>query len=160
MLGKLVVRAKIFTVQKCGSEVGHLLFESARQNRQTHDLDQTDVFLLDVVQLLMRMIEAHRMFWCGQVVAQHQIQFVLAISHSGNRRDRVVRLAVGFREDHRVGVRIAAPLGENFARQLAELVFIFRRSTVIGYFTTQQSTSSKPGTSNENSDAAFSIGNV
>ena len=36
----------------------------------------------------------------------------------------------------------------------------FRRSTVIGYFTTQQSTSSNPGTSKPNSFSAFSIGKV
>ena len=77
----------------------------------------------------MRMIEAHRMLRRGQVVSQDQIQFVLAISHSGNRRDRVVRLTVGFREDHRVGVRIAAPLGENFAREVTELLLVRRVQT-------------------------------
>ena len=40
------------------------------------------------------------------------------------------------------------------------LLLEFRRSTVIGYLTTQQSTSSKPGTSNENSAPARSIGKV
>ena len=56
VLGKLVVCAKVFAVQKRCPQVGHLLFESARQNRQTHALNQTDVFLLNMVQFLMRMV--------------------------------------------------------------------------------------------------------
>ena len=56
MLGKRFGRSEVFTVQECLFEVSHLFFQSAGQNCQTHDLDQADVFLLDVVQLLMRMI--------------------------------------------------------------------------------------------------------
>ena len=37
-----------------------------------------------------------------------------------------MRLAVGFREDHRVGVAVLAPLRENFAREVTELVLVRR----------------------------------
>ena len=60
---------------------------------------------------------------------QDQIQFVFAVPHPRDRRDRVVRLTVGFRKDHRVGVRIAAPLGENFAREVTELLLVRRVQT-------------------------------
>ena len=56
VLGKLIIFPQIFAIQQRSFEVGHLFFQSAGQNCQTHDLDQADVFLLDVVQLLMRMI--------------------------------------------------------------------------------------------------------
>ena len=56
VLGERFIFAEIFAIQQRSFEVGHLFFQSAGQNCQTHDLDQTDVLLLDVVQLLMRMI--------------------------------------------------------------------------------------------------------
>ena len=56
VLGKLVVFAQIFAVQERSFEVGHLFFQSPGQNCKTHNFDQADVLLLDVVQLLMRMI--------------------------------------------------------------------------------------------------------
>ena len=124
MLGEFLIFAQIFAVQKRSPEVRHLLFESAGQNRQTHDLDQADVLLFDVVQLLVRMIEAHRMFRRGQIVAKHKIEFIAAVSHAGNRRDRIVRLAVGFRENHRIGVTVTAPLRKDFAREVAKLVLV------------------------------------
>ena len=125
VLGKLVVCAQVFTVQKRGFEVGHLFFQASRQDCQTHNLNQADVFLLDVVQLFVRMVQTHRVLWRGQVVPQDQIQFVLAVPHPRDRCDRVVRLAVCFREDHRLGVAVFAPLCEDYAREVAELL-LFR----------------------------------
>ena len=104
VLDEFLIFAQIFAVQKRRPQVSHLFFESAGQDRQTHNLDQADVLLFDVVQLLVRMVEAHRMFRRGQIVAKHKIEFIAAVSHAGNRRDRIVRLAVGFGEDHRLGV--------------------------------------------------------
>ena len=74
----------------------------------------------------MRMVKSHRVLFRRQVVAQDQIQFVLAVPHPCDGRDGVVRLAVGFGKDHGFGVRILAPLRENPACQLTELVFVFR----------------------------------
>ena len=56
VLGKRFGCPEIFAIQERLSEVGHLLFQSPGQDGKPHDLDQADVFLLDVVQLLMRMI--------------------------------------------------------------------------------------------------------
>ena len=126
MLRQLVVCAKIFAVQERRLEVRHLLFESAGQHRQTHDFDQADVFLLNVVQLLVRMIKPHRVFRRGQVVAQDQIQLILAVPHPGNRCDGVVRLTVRFREDHRVGVRVLAPFRKDSACEVTELLLVRR----------------------------------
>ena len=126
MLRQFVVLPQVFAVQQGLSEVGHLFFQPSGQDRQTHDLDQADVLFFDMVQFLVRMVEAHRMLWCGQVVPQDQIQFVLAVSHTRNRRNRVVQLAVCLGKNHGFGVRIFAPLGKNFSGQLTELVFVFR----------------------------------
>ena len=48
------------------------------------------------------------------------------LSDSRNGHNGVVRLAVRLREDHRVRVTVTAPLRQNFACQLADLVFVFR----------------------------------
>ena len=107
-------------------EVGHFLFQPAGEDRQTHDLNETDVFFFDVVQLLVWMVEAQRVFFCRQIIPQHEVKLVLAVPHPRDRRDGVVRLAVGLREDHRVGVRIAAPLRQDFARKVAKLLLVRR----------------------------------
>ena len=128
-IGKRFGRSEVFTVQERRLEASHLFFQPSGQDCQTHDLDQADVLLLDVVQLLVRMVKAHRMFRCGQVVAEYEVKLILAVPHPRDRRDRVVRLAVGFRKDHRVRVTVTAPLRQNLAREVTELVFVFRVQT-------------------------------
>ena len=72
----------------------HLILQSGRKNRQSHNFNQTDIFLLDMMQLRVRMIDTKRMLLGRDIVAQHQIQFELISSFSGNRGNRVMRLTV------------------------------------------------------------------
>ena len=121
VLGKLIVFAQIFAVQKRRPQVSHLFFQPSRQNCKTHDFDQADVLFFDVVQLFMWMVKPHGVLFCRQVIAQHKVKLISAVSHTCDRRNGVVRLAVRFRKDHRVRVGICTPLGKDSARQLAEL---------------------------------------
>ena len=61
VLGEFLIFAQIFAVQKRSPEVGHFLFEPSGQDRQTHDLDEADVLLFDVVELCVGVIDAQRM---------------------------------------------------------------------------------------------------
>ena len=54
----------------------------------------------------------------GDVVAQHQVQLVLALPLAGDGGDGVVRLAVGLGEDKGVGVRVSPPGGQDLVRQV------------------------------------------
>ena len=68
----------------------HLPFQTGRKYSKTHDFDQTDIFLFDMVQLGMRMINPKRMFLCRNVIAQSQIQFKHITAFSGDRCDRIM----------------------------------------------------------------------
>ena len=57
-------------------QIGKLLFQSGREHRQTHDLDQTDIFFLDVMQLRVRMVNTKRILIRRDVIAEHQIQLI------------------------------------------------------------------------------------
>ena len=69
----------------------------------------------------MWMVKPHGVLFCRQVIAQHKVKLISAVSHTCDGRNGVVRLAVGFRKDHRVGVAVLAPFRKDSARQLAEL---------------------------------------
>ena len=87
----------------------HLALQAGRQYRQTHNLDQTDVLLLDMMQLCMGMIDSQRMLLCGDIVTQHQIQFELVSALSGNGSDGVMRLVIGVGIDESPFIRIFSP---------------------------------------------------
>ena len=96
--------------------------QARRQNGQAHDLDQADVLLLDVVQRLVRMVQAQRMLRRGEVIAQDEVKLKRIFPAAGDGRDGVVRNAVRFGEDHGSFVRIAAPRGKDFIRQCTQPV--------------------------------------
>ena len=110
----------------CGGQVSYqhigkveqLLLQAAGQHSQTHHLDQADVLFFDVVQLCMRMVHTQRMLRGGDVVAQHQIQLILAVPHPGNGGNGVVRLAVGLGKDKATLIGVAAPCGQQLIGQL------------------------------------------
>ena len=76
---------------------GKLRLQTGGQNRKAHNLDQSDIFFLDVVQLVMRMIEAERVLVRCEVVPKNQVQLILFAPAAGNRRDRIMRSVVRFR---------------------------------------------------------------
>ena len=108
-------------------QLGHFGLEAAGQDGQAHDLDQADVLLLDVVELGVGVEDAQRMLGGGDVVAQHQVELVLAVPHPGDGGDGVVGLAVGLGKDKAALVRVAAPGGQNFVGQVDQFLVVFAR---------------------------------
>ena len=60
-------------------QIEQLLLQAAGKDCQTHDLDQADVLLFDVVELCVGMVDPQRVLRGGDVVAQDQIQLISAI---------------------------------------------------------------------------------
>ena len=56
MLLKLLVSAQIFAIYDCICESGDLILQPCRKHCQSHDFDQTDIFLFNMMQLRMRVI--------------------------------------------------------------------------------------------------------
>ena len=111
-LGPLGVLLQLFGVLGSGGagdqyigQLGHFLLQAAGQNGQTHDLDEADIFLFDMVQFCVRVEHAQRVLLGGDVIAQHQIQLIFAVPHPGDGGDGVVRLAVGLGKDEARFVR-------------------------------------------------------
>ena len=126
MLGKRLICPQAHTVKKCLFECRHLVFQTCRKHRKPHNLDQTDIFLLNVVQLRMWMVYPKRMFCRCNIVPKHQIEFVVLPTSSRDRRDRVVRLSVRLGIDKCILVRIASPCRKNLIRQLNQTFFLRR----------------------------------
>lgn len=99
-----------------------------REHRQTHDLDQTDIFFLDVMQLRVRMVNTKRILIRRDVIAEHQIQLIEIAILSGNRRDRVVRFSVRLGINKGILIRIAAPCTQHFFAKINQAVRILGTS--------------------------------
>ena len=99
------------------SKVEQLLLQAAGQHSQTHHLDEADILFFDVVQLCMGVVHTQRMLRGGDVVAQHQVQLILAVPHPGDGRDGVVGLAIGLGKDKAALVGVAAPSSQQLIGQ-------------------------------------------
>ena len=64
--------------QDVAHEVG-FRFESAGQDEESHDLDYTDRFLLDIVEFNCGVEDAKRMFLVSPVVAKNEIELIFAV---------------------------------------------------------------------------------
>ena len=111
----------------------HLTLQAGGQYGQTHNLDQTDVLLLDMMQLCMRMIYTQRMFLSSDIVTQHQIQFELVSALSGNGSDGVMRLVIGVGIDKCLFIRIFSPLVQDHICQCNDTVSIRTAETDHGH---------------------------
>ena len=120
VLGNGLVSAQIAACKDGRLERIHLFFQAGGQHGKSHNLDKPDVFLLDMMQLRMRMVDAERILLRGDVVAQDEIQLIVVAAAARNRRDRIVRLAVCLGEDKRIRIRVAAPCAENLVREVNE----------------------------------------
>ena len=109
MFRQCLIPADIFSGQNRLRQTLHLALQAGGKHRQTHDLNQADIFLLDVMQFLMGMIHAQRVFLGGNIVSEGQIQFIEIPSLSGDRRDGVVGLSVRLGKDKRRLIRVASP---------------------------------------------------
>ena len=124
-----LVVGKILACQNRVAHNGDLLLETCGENGKSHDLDQADVFFLDVMYVGMWVINAERMLLGRDVVAEHEIKLEFAVAHTGDRGDRVVRLTVSLGKDEGVSVRIAAPSRENAVSKLDERCFFICAQT-------------------------------
>ena len=110
-----------------GQQVGQveqLLLQAAGQHRQTHDLDEADVFLFDVVELGVGVVDAQRVFRRGDVVAEHEVQLESAVPHPGDGGDGVVRLTVGLSVDEAGFVGVVAPCGQDLVGQVHQTAIV------------------------------------
>ena len=69
-----LVGAQVAVLQDRVCQKRKLSVQPGRQNGEAHDLDQADVLLLDVVQRLVRMVQAQRMLRRGEVIAQDEVK--------------------------------------------------------------------------------------
>ena len=109
MLFDISVGADILLVQDVILQKLHLLFQTGRKDRKTHYLDKADVLLLDVMAVLMRMVNAQRIFPGRDVVPEGQIQLKGIAHFSGNRSDGVVGLAVCLGKNKGSLIGVASP---------------------------------------------------
>ena len=100
---------------------GQLLLQSGGQHCQAHNFNQADIFLLDVVQLCVGMVDTQRMLLGCNIVAQHQIQLVILTSAAGNGGDGVVGLAAGLRIDESGLIGVDPPSQQDLGCQIAKL---------------------------------------
>ena len=120
MGGGELVRAQVRAAEQPLGHGGQLRLEPRGQHRQAHDLYEADVLLLDVVQLRVRVVDAQGVLLRRDVVAQDEVQLVVRTPAAGDRRYRVVRLALRLREDEGLFVRPAAPELQRAGRQADE----------------------------------------
>ncbi len=109
---------EILSRQNRDLQILQLLPKPRREHRKTHYLNETDVLLLDMVELRMRMENPQGMLFRGDVVSEHQIQFKTLSPLPGNGRDGGMGCALGLREDEGTLIGVASPLRENPVRQL------------------------------------------
>ena len=95
--------------QDCLLQLCQFLFQSGGQDCQAHDLDQANVFLLDMVQFSVGMEHTQRMLFGGDVITQDQIHLVILSPAACNGSDGIVGFAFGFCKDECVCIRVAAP---------------------------------------------------
>ena len=99
-------------------QVGELPFQAAGQHGKAHDLDEADVFLLDMVLVRVGVEDSQGVLLGGDVAAQHQVQLVEVPPAAGNGGDGVVGLAVGECENGAAFVGIVPPGVQDFLGQL------------------------------------------
>ena len=111
MLGYLFNGTNIFAAQNGIFDQRHFFLKSCGKNSESHYFDEADVFLLDVMVFCVRMVDAHRMLVCRDVVSEYEIQLEKTIFvFSCDRCDRVVGNTVSFREDECIFISVRFPL--------------------------------------------------
>lgn len=132
MLLNLLVGSDVLAFYDVVLEQLQLFFEAGRQNCQSHNLDEADIFFLDIVILGMWMIDTQWMFFGGDVVAQGQIEFIGVSYLAGNRCDGIVWLAVGLCKDESSFIGITTPCFQYMGSQVDEALLILMADTQYG----------------------------
>ena len=98
-------------------------FRRAGEDGQTHDLDQADVFLFNVVVFPVRVEDAVGVLLARAVVAQGQVKDVaLGLVVVQDRRHGVVGRAVGLGQNADALVGVAAPGGQDVVGNILHLL--------------------------------------
>ena len=95
-----------------------LIFKAGWKDSKTHYFYKSYIFLLYMVQVCVRVKDPKRVFFCRNVIAQHKVQFILAVMHTGNRCNCVVFFPVSFRKDASLCICVNAPALKDFIRQV------------------------------------------
>lgn len=69
--GSFRICTQISAQNQCLSYRCQLILEPGRQHSQAHDLNETDIFLLDMVLLSMGMEHTQRTVLCSDIIPQH-----------------------------------------------------------------------------------------
>ena len=103
----------------------HFFLQSRRQNRQTHDFNQTDIFFFDVMQILRRMKNPPRVFLIGPVIPKYEVDFIFPVPHSRYRGNRVVwyRLTTLVFDAAAVNPGIRIGVGSPFLEDMVRCLF-------------------------------------
>ena len=109
VLGNLLIAADIFSGKDIVLQKFHLTLQACRKDCKSHNFDQADVLLLDVMELCMRMVNAERMLIGCDIVAQSQIKLIEIPAFSGDRGDRAVWSSVCLSKDEGIFIGVAAP---------------------------------------------------
>ena len=86
-----------------------LLLKPRRKHRKPHDFNKADILFLDMMQLLVGMINAQRMFFCGNIISENQIQLIGIAAFSGDGSNGIMRFSISFSKDKGGFIRIASP---------------------------------------------------
>ena len=109
MLFNIRVASDIFALYYILSQLGQFFFQSGRQYSQSHYLDQANIFFLNMVQLLMRVVNAQRELFCGDVISQHQIQLIHIPVLSCDRGNGIMWFSIGFGIHKSCLIGVASP---------------------------------------------------
>ena len=120
VLGGALIGTEVGTPHQGVGHGGQLLLQPGRQHGQAHDLDEADVLLLDVVELGMGVVDAQGVLGGGDVVAEHQVQLVVAAPAAGDGGDGVVGLPIRLSENEGGLVGIAPPGAQDLVGQVDE----------------------------------------
>ncbi len=129
VLHKLLIASDILALCQIIRKSLHLIFQSGRQHSKSHNLDQSDILLLDVMILRMRMINSKRMLLCSDIVPQGQIQLEDVSHLPCDRRDRIVRFSVCLCIDKCSFIRISSPRSQNMICQFNQALLILMPDT-------------------------------
>ena len=114
MLAQHFITADVSTVKDGFFQIRHLSVQTGGQDSQSHNLNQSDIFFLNMMQLCMGMIHSKRVLLRGDVIAQNQIQFIISSPFPGYGGNGIMRLSIGFGIDKGRFIRVSAPFFQNY----------------------------------------------
>ena len=120
MLCYSLVFGKILTARYIFLHYCYLITKPCGKNGKTHYLNKTDVFLLYIMYIGMRMVNTERMLLGSDIVTKNQIKLKFSVAESGNRRYSIVLLSVSLCKYKGIGVTVTAPSNKYLISKLAK----------------------------------------